>query len=444
MNDLLLTYYGDDFTGSTAALEELALGGVPAALFLEPPAPQELAARFPGVRAVGVAGTARSMTPLEMDAALPPIFEALKRLGAPLCHYKVCSTFDSAPSVGSIGHAIDLGWPIFDPAFVPVVVGAPVLKRYVVFGNLFATVSAETFRLDRHPTMRNHPVTPMLESDLRLHLGKQTGRAVGLIDLLRLAEPDAVIEMQLAHLRQAGKEVILFDTLDNGHLLKIGGLLWTHSQEKALFVAGSHGVEMALAGWWRAAGLVQSGASFTPPGPAERIVVMSGSASPDTAEQIEWAEAQGFRTIRLNVGRLLDPQTVQQECEGLVVAAAAALRGGESVLFYSARGPGDPALSASTGYENTGRQLGTVQGKLLRKLLERTDVRRICVAGGDTSSYVVRQLGLTAMIVAYPLAPGAPLCRAYSPLSRFDGLELSLKGGQVGAADFFGRVRSGL
>src|SRR5206468_10770428 len=125
--------------GSTAALEELALGGVPAALFLEPPTQEILAVRFPGVRAVGVAGTSRSMTPQEMEESLPPIFTALKKLDVRLCHYNVCSTFDSAPSVGSIGRALDIGWRIFDPAFVPVVVGAPMLKRYVVFGNLFAT-----------------------------------------------------------------------------------------------------------------------------------------------------------------------------------------------------------------------------------------------------------------------------------------------------------------
>lgn len=431
MSDLLLTYYGDDFTGSTAALEELALGGVPAVLFFEPPTPEILAAEFPGVRAVGVAGTARSMSPAEMDESLPPIFESLKQLNAPLCHYKVCSTFDSSPTVGSIGRALDLGWQIFDPGFVPVVVGAPSLKRYVVFGNLFATVGPETFRLDRHPTMSNHPVTPMHESDLRLHLGQQTGRKIAGLDILHLAEND---EAALAALLEAGNEVIVFDTLDRSHLLKIGRLLWTHLPR---LVVGSHGVEMALAGWWREQGLVETEPVFTPPGAVEKIVVMSGSASPVTAGQIGWAEMHGFRSIRLNVPALLDPQTFPQECEALAQEAAAALAGGESVLFYSARG--------SLGGENSaGRDLGIVQGRLLRTVLEINEVRRICVAGGDTSSYVVQQLGLSALTVAYPLSPGAPLCRASSTEPRFDGLELSLKGGQVGPPDFFGRVRDGL
>jgi uncharacterized protein YgbK (DUF1537 family) len=57
MNDLLLTYYGDDLTGSTDVMEALEFGGVPTVLFLEPPTPDDLA-RFPGARAVGVAASA--------------------------------------------------------------------------------------------------------------------------------------------------------------------------------------------------------------------------------------------------------------------------------------------------------------------------------------------------------------------------------------------------
>jgi uncharacterized protein YgbK (DUF1537 family) len=447
LSELLLAFYGDDFTGSTAALEELALGGVPAALFMEPPTPEGLAEKFPGVRAVGVAGTSRSMSPGEMEEALPAIFTALKELGAKLYHYKVCSTFDSAPLVGSIGQALDIGWRIFEPAFVPVVVGAPGFKRYVVFGNLFASVGNETYRLDRHPTMSQHPVTPMHESDLRRHLAQQTRRPIALLDFLQLAGSDGAIEKKLAELRQAGNEVILFDTLDRAHLTRIGRLTWQKAQEKPLFAVGSQGFEIALAGCWREQGLVQSATSFVPPGKAEKIVVVSGSASPVTAGQIAWADANGFKSIQVNVPRLLDPQTGRQECEELVREGVAVLEGGESVLFYSARGSADPALaavnSANPEKNDTGRRLGMALGKLLRSLLEKTNVRRICVAGGDTSSYVVQQLGLSAMTVTYPLSPGAPLCRAYSDQTRFDGLELALKGGQVGGIDFFGRVRDG-
>ena len=101
-----MTFSGDDFTVSTDALEALTLGGVATALFVQPPTAAELARDFPDVRAVGVAGTSRAMTPAAMDEAAAAIFTALRELGAAICHYKVCSTFDSSPTVGSIGKAL--------------------------------------------------------------------------------------------------------------------------------------------------------------------------------------------------------------------------------------------------------------------------------------------------------------------------------------------------
>ncbi len=124
MNDLILTYYGDDFTGSTDSMEALTLGGVRTVLFLrEPPTPEQLQARFADVQAIGVAGVSRSMSPAQMAAELRPKFAQLKQFGAPFFHYKVCSTFDSAPHMGSIGCAIDIGQEIFKSPFVPLVVG---------------------------------------------------------------------------------------------------------------------------------------------------------------------------------------------------------------------------------------------------------------------------------------------------------------------------------
>ena len=101
---LLLAFYGDDFTGSTDAMEALALSGLRTVLFLSPPAPELLKEKFPDLRCVGVAGTSRAMSPAEMDAEVEPVLRELWAIGAPVTHYKVCSTFDSSPQVGSIGH----------------------------------------------------------------------------------------------------------------------------------------------------------------------------------------------------------------------------------------------------------------------------------------------------------------------------------------------------
>src|SRR5581483_6069178 len=107
----------------------------------------------------------------------------------PIIHYKTCSTFDSSPQVGSIGRVIDVGMQLLGSTCVPLLVAAPAIGRYCVFGNLFARCGADSdpIRLDRHPSMSRHPITPMDEADLRLHLAKQTKKNIGLLDILRVS-----------------------------------------------------------------------------------------------------------------------------------------------------------------------------------------------------------------------------------------------------------------
>jgi uncharacterized protein YgbK (DUF1537 family) len=451
MNDLLLTFYGDDFTGSTDVMESLTFNGVPAVLFLEPPTPDFIREQFPHARAVGVAGVSRSMTPEQMDAELPPNFAALKALGAPLFHYKICSTFDSSPRVGSIGHAVDIGWGIFDPPFVPMVVGAPILKRYLAFGNLFATVGDPTYRLDRHPTMRKHPITPMDEADLRLHLGKQTERSIALVDLLHLAWPQAELDAYLDQLVADGAQIIIFDTVDQAHLAAIGRLIWQRRGEQPVFIVASSGVEYALVAHWQQTGLAHKPPPPTPPGPVEQLVAISGSAAPQTAAQITWAIDNGFAPLRLDGPRLVDPETADSAREAVIAAALAELGAGRSVVMFSAHGPDDPAIAATNAHlerlgldpRSVGARLGAQQGHILRALLERTGLTRALVAGGDTCGHASRQLGIYALEVIIPVAPGSPLCRARAREARFDGLEISLKAGQVGKPDYFGSILRG-
>ncbi|RMF82742.1 MAG: four-carbon acid sugar kinase family protein [Chloroflexi bacterium] len=448
MQDLLLTFYGDDFTGSTDVMEALTLHGVPTVLFLEPPTMDFVEERFPNMRALGVAGVSRSMTPEQMDDELPPKFEALKAFGAPLFHYKICSTFDSSPTIGSIGHATEIGFEIFAPRVVPMMVGAPALKRYMAFGNLFAVAHGEVFRLDRHPTMSKHPATPMDESDLRLHLAKQTSRRIALIDVLDLAQPVDAIQQQFNELVADGAEIIFFDTMDDNHLLTIGHILWQQRGEKPLFITASSGVEYALTAYWQSVGIAEQPPPPPSPGPVEQLVVISGSASTATAEQIQWAIDNEFVPLRLDAARLIDPDTADATREQHIADALAALSAGRNVLLYSAQGPEDPAIAATNGHINRigldprsiGARLGTQQGQMLRTILERTDLTRVCVAGGDTCGHAAHQLGIYALEMVIPVAPGSPLCRAYSHRPRFDGLEISLKAGPVGKADYFGSI----
>ena len=89
------------------------------------------------------------------------------------------------------------------------------------------------------------------------------------------------------------------------------------------------------------------------------------------------------------------------------------------------------------------RHFGKALGKILRGALKPGGVRRICIAGGDTSSFAARALGIQALEMIAPLTPGAPLCRAFAPGSPANGCEIVLKGGQVGAEDYFEVVKRG-
>ncbi|MBX3278854.1 MAG: four-carbon acid sugar kinase family protein [Acidobacteria bacterium] len=440
---LLLTFYGDDFTGSADAMESLSICGVRCVLFLSPPSPALLRERFPEVEAVGVAGASRTMTPEQMEQSLPPIFGALGRLQARLFHYKVCSTFDSSPAIGSIGKAYEIGQRIFHSPYVPLLVGAPALKRYCIFGNLFATVEDETFRLDRHPMMSRHPVTPMAESDLRLHLRGQTDAVTALFDLLSLSGTTKQVNRRFAALLGQRPDIVLFDALDDARMEEAGRLIW---ESDARFVIGSSGVGFALAGHLR-----RPRPRYSSAGRVEQLIVMTGSCSAATLAQIEWAEANGFAGLRLDSSLLADETTAEAERARVRRAALELLSAGRSVVLYTARGPNDPAPRASLdllrqrGFdEQTVRgRLGKQQGLLLRELLLESGLRRVCVAGGDTSSHAISRLGVYALELRTPLVPGQPLNRAYSDDAKLDGLEIALKGGQHGRADHFESIRRG-
>ncbi|MFB6160882.1 MAG: four-carbon acid sugar kinase family protein [Haloferacaceae archaeon] len=453
MDELPLAFYADDFTGATDALGALSVAGVRAVLFLDRPDPATVEREFPGVDALGMASQARSMTPAEMDDRLDPDFAALEAFDAAVLHYKVCSTFDSAPDVGSVGHAVDLLQRRFDSPFVPVAVGVPQLGRFVVFANHFATLDGETHRLDRHPVMRDHPVTPMDESDLRRHLGAQTDRPIGHLDVFDLEGPLAETRAALDEATR-DDELVVLDTLTEDHLDAVGDLLWTEATEREgadpLVTVGSSGVEYALADRWAREGVVAGDPEFPDLDPVDRLVVMSGSASTVTDEQIERALADGFAGVRLDAARLVDPDEAAAERERVVRAATAALDRGESVVCYSVRGPDDPAIERTNerladldADEGVGKRLGEQQGRVLRSVLADADVDRACIAGGDTCSHAAPELDVYALEVVAPTAPGAPTCRGHARDPQFDGVELALKGGQLGQPDYFERVRRG-
>jgi len=432
-NKPLFAFYGDDFTGSTDALEWLCRAGLKSVLFLEPPTIEQLK-MYEGLQSFGVAGATRSLSPDAMEAALEPSLKQIRESGVQFIHYKVCSTFDSSPVIGSIGKAIDVGAKIFGNRFTPIIQSAPVLGRYLFFGNLFACMgigsNGEVFRLDRHPSMKHHPTTPADESDLRLHLGKQTKKQIGLVPVLDVIKGEDEIKKSIDRNISAGAAVIFFDALENHHLDMIAAVLSDEAaQSQPLFLVGSSGIEIAFAAHFQERLRLQEPAwqKLSRPQP---LLVVCGSCSPVTTKQIHHALQNGFKEIVIDVSKLVCEDACQ-EMEKVFQKSLTILNNKTSLIIHS---NGAERINTS---ENIAEKLGKALGEIAKRLIGQTSLKRLVVAGGDTSSYAARALGIEAVEMIAPLAPGAPLCKATAKDKAVNGIEICFKGGQVGSEDFF-------
>jgi uncharacterized protein YgbK (DUF1537 family) len=429
-NNILLAFYGDDFTGSTDALEFICRAGAKAMLFIHPPTKEQLN-KFSHLNAYGVAGKTRALSPQQIEQILVAAFEQMKSTGARHVHYKVCSTFDSSPTTGSIGKAIDCGANVFNNRIIPVLGGAPALGRYCLFGNLFARMgigsNGSIYRLDKHPSMSRHPVTPATESNLCEHLGKQTNKKIGLINVLQLACP--VDEWAT----QKDDEVIMMDVLAEADLLKIGE--WMDKQrnnKNPLFSVGSSGVEMALGKYWNQTGLLEPVTSWPHPGKADSMLVISGSCSPVTKGQIEWAKANGFGELILTPHDLLTNDTAVHETGKQVNHF---LQNKKHIIIHT---------GLRQNYNIPSSKLGMALGTIAKEAVQANHIQRVVISGGDTSSYAAEAMEIDAVEMIAPLISGAPLCKAFSKHKSINGLEVNFKGGQVGGENYFGVLSTGL
>jgi uncharacterized protein YgbK (DUF1537 family) len=425
-------WYGDDFTGASDTLATFASSGLRALLCLGVPGPERLKA-LRSLDALGIAGAARTMSPEQMIEELEPVGRYAFAAGVPLLHYKCCSTFDSSPTTGSLGAAMRILKRHVPGRFTPVIGGQPSLERYCTFGNLFAGAGAggEVFRLDRHPTMSVHPSTPMNEADLRLHLHTQGVENIGLVDWRKL---EAASNDELnASIDGAEGEAVLFDALDEAHLARIGELIWHRAASEPLLAVGASSVAQATIAHWRRIGSAPEQGPKTPVRPAAGpVFVLVGSQSPVSAKQT----AVALRDSSLCEPIRLDPQpNGALDFEAQAATCARLLGAGRSVLAYLG-----PVASGGPSRLEVARACG----KLLRNVLERAPVvRRVGIAGGDTSSISVEALGIWALGFIGMLGPGASLTRVHADDARLDGLELMLKGGQMGPVDVFARLLRG-
>lgn len=435
MNDLLLGFYADDFTGATDALEALSLGGAATALVLDAATLQH--ADLPSdVRCVGIAGTTRSLSPIEIEAELPASLRLLATLKPLLLQYKICSTFDSSPTLGSIGQAIETALAHLGPGPIPLVVGVPQLGRYCVFGNLFARAGwadPSVYRLDRHPVMSRHPLTPMAEADLREILAQQTTVSVALHPVTEKAQP------RFADLL-ATSEVILCDVLTEADLIRLGEAIWKGVAEGSVrFAVGSSGLNYALVTEWNRLGLTVTPPPVpSSPSPVDQTIVVSASCSAVTVAQLKYAIAAGFVDLGIDGRRLASH--AEPELERLTDAAHKELSKGHSLVLHTFPGANSDEEPASNFLSSA--ELGAYLGSVINDLLPLLCTPRVIVCGGDTSSHIGRALQIERLDFVASMDPGAPLCRA-TRRTEPASFEVAFKGGQMGRPDFLVRALGG-
>jgi uncharacterized protein YgbK (DUF1537 family) len=440
---LRLAWIGDDFTGASDTLATLATGGARALLCLDVPTPERLAAAGP-LDAIGVATAVRSMDPAAMREVLGPIGDGLARLGAPVLHYKVCSTWDSAPGVGNVAAAVRALWrPGFAP-WVPLVGGQPSLGRWVADGRLFAQAGpvGPVYPIDRHPTMSRHPVTPMGEPRLAVHLAAQGLAAVASVGHATLDAGEAAIDAALAPALGPASDAppvpraVLLDALAGRHLAAIGAAIDRHAHGRTVLAVGASSVAQAMLARWRATGAIAAEvdpavarAAVAPA--AGPVLVLAGSLSPLSARQV--ARARAFERIVLDAGRLAagDAACAESTADAIAarLAAGAQVLAGTALAGAAPRGA-DPALAPACG-------------ALLAAVLRRVRVARVGVVGGDTSSHAVQALGPWALGWVGRVGGSSPVVRAHADDPSVDGLELMLKGGQMGEEDVLDRLVAG-
>ena len=418
-----VAFYGDDFTGSSDALAQYFRWGLRGRLFFAVPSAQQIAATDDDV--IGVAGIARSLPTPKMDAELLPFLRSPLR-EARVVQYKVCSTFDSSPTIGSIGHAAELARREgFAPPF-PVLPAQPHFGRYTLFANHFADYGDGVERLDRHPTMANHPSTPMHEADLRRILAAQGVTRTASLDVLRLRAPEAATHLRALFAQEP--EAIVCDALVDDDLRKLGALI-LQAWPQRVFAIGSGGFSYAIG-----SALGRSAHAEQPLDGVERVFVVSGSMAPQTAEQIAWALENGWSELRV------DPHAIDLSAAALDALAQRAIAvhrtSRRGAIVYSARGPhkGEPVDPAT---------LGALLGGVLLRAFRSGDVERAIVCGGDTSSYAARALGARSLSIARILVVAGAICRLDADDPAIDGKLVMLKGGQVGDRLLFETVRLG-
>ncbi|WP_448616474.1 3-oxo-tetronate kinase [Modestobacter sp. URMC 112] len=413
----LLGCIADDFTGATDVAAGLRRAGLRVVLHFGTPEPEQT---VPACDAVVVALKSRTIPAAEAVEQSLTVQRWLTGLGIPRLYFKYCSTFDSTDA-GNIGPVTDALLEAVGGDVTVICPATPEHGRTVYQGHLFvgSTLLSES-------SMAQHPLTPMTDPDLVQVLSRQTPHRVGLLPLQALRGGTRAAQGAMLQLAADGVRHVVTDVADDADL----GTLAPAVAELPLLTGGAGLARAVGAVLRRGVAPVDGGPAAMPAGPA---VILAGSCSAATLEQVAQARAV-FPAYRL------DPAATPDE-DVLLAKARAWLEenvGHGSVLLYSSA----PAAERAAGLAAMGPGIAEVLERTLGALAGAAvhlGVRRVVVAGGETSGAVVTALGVRSVVVHGEEDPGVPWCTTTTEPQ----LSLLLKSGNFGRPDLLVRAVGG-
>ncbi len=410
---MLLGAIADDVTGASDLALMLADGGLKTVQVIGLPKSGHLPA---DAEAVVVALKSRTIPPEEAVAQSLRAAELLQAAGAERFFFKYCSTFDSRDE-GNIGPVADALLERLQASMTVACPAFPANQRSVYQGHLFV---GQTLLSDS--PMRDHPLTPMRDSNLVRVLGRQTPHPVGLVPWVIVRQGAGAIGSALVRLARQGVRHAVVDALDEGDLRAIA----LAAKDLRLITGGSGialGLPAALTGKSDLASAV-----VRPPRGEGGAAILAGSCSEATRGQVERA-SQIWPVYRL------DPLGAE-ETQGLAAGALAWAEDqdpGRPLVIASSAPPERIAeVQARLGRDAAGDRVEDAMAAIAKGLAER-GLSRLIVAGGETSGAVVAALGIEALDIGPAIDPGVPwtVSRGDPPLA------LALKSGNFGTPDFF-------
>ncbi|HEV2566574.1 MAG TPA: 3-oxo-tetronate kinase [Microvirga sp.] len=406
----------DDLTGATDLALMLAREGLRTVQTIGAPrADLDLS----GADAVVVALKSRTIPARDaIDQSLTAA-EALKKAGAQHLFFKYCSTFDSTDE-GNIGPVTDALLTFTGSAFTLACPAFPANGRTVYKGHLFVN------GVPLHESsMKDHPLTPMRDSNLVRVLQRQTTRSVGLVSFEDVEAGPEAIRSAFDREMAAGHHIVIVDALNDAHLRAIG-----LAAANFPLMTGGSGVAMGLPAAYRQGEPSTTTSPSTDfDAPAGRSIILAGSCSSATRGQVKAATEAGMPALRLDALDLASGAvTAQTALEWLKTQPASG-----PVLIYSTATPAEvQAVQGRLGRMNAGEIVEKTLADIA-KALPGLGFARLIVAGGETSGAVVNALDIDALAIGPEIDPGVPWTRSLAGID----LALALKSGNFGTPDFF-------